>query len=254
MGAFGLIAAFVGGTAAAVPAGTQLLGPSAYRQKAQSPFAGEFGLVFETFEDGVLDLEGTSIDRGRVLDPSPTTDSVDIDDGPVDGSGSGGHSYVYGIGSIGLTITFDPDLIGGPPTRVGVVWTDGDGPITFEAFDTGGVSLGVITGHHADDVYTGTTPEDRFYGVVHDAGVGSIRIRNEVGGIEIDHVQFVDPFPVSCNRADLAEVYGVLDLVDINAFTDYFVAQDERGDLNLDGLFDLVDIALFIDAFVAGCA
>jgi hypothetical protein len=56
-----------------------------------------------------------------------------------------------------------------------------------------------------------------------------------------------------CNDADLAPLFGVLDLGDINAFVTAFVAQVPPADLNGDTIFDLRDITLFIDAFVGGC-
>ena len=59
--------------------------------------------------------------------------------------------------------------------------------------------------------------------------------------------------PTGCNAADLAPPSGVLDLADINAFVDGFVAQDPIADLEPDGFFDLADINAFVAAFVAGC-
>ncbi|USO00006.1 MAG: hypothetical protein H6810_04920 [Phycisphaeraceae bacterium] len=59
--------------------------------------------------------------------------------------------------------------------------------------------------------------------------------------------------PTPCNAADLAPQFGVLDLVDINAFVDGFLASDPIADLNADGVFDLVDVNMFIDAFLNGC-
>jgi len=90
-----------------------------------------------------------------------------------------------------MTFTFaGPDL----PTRAGVVWTDGTGTIRFEAFDAANASLGVRTGTHADGSISGTTAEDRFYGIVHDAGISRIVISNGGNGtgslIEVDHLQF----------------------------------------------------------------
>jgi len=93
-------------------------------------------------------------------------------------------------GSTGVTWIFDEVALGALPTHVGIVWTDGAGTIGFEAFDKNGVSLGALAGTHADSVHTGTTIDDRFYGVIDSAGIGSIRITNSSGGIEVDHLQF----------------------------------------------------------------
>ncbi|MFI4950996.1 MAG: PEPxxWA-CTERM sorting domain-containing protein, partial [Caulobacterales bacterium] len=69
------------------------------------------------------------------------------------------------------------------------VWTDGNNPITFEAFDQNGVSLGTIVGNHADGSFTGGTAEDRFYGATNAGGISKLVISNPPG-IEIDHIQY----------------------------------------------------------------
>ncbi|USO00078.1 MAG: hypothetical protein H6810_05290 [Phycisphaeraceae bacterium] len=56
-----------------------------------------------------------------------------------------------------------------------------------------------------------------------------------------------------CNAADIAEPYGILDLVDITTFVSGFLGTDPIADLNSDGLFDLTDINLFVTTFLAGC-
>ncbi len=54
--------------------------------------------------------------------------------------------------------------------------------------------------------------------------------------------------------ADLAEPFGVLDLADINAFTQGFFNNDPIADIAPPfGVLDLSDINLFVDLFVAGC-
>jgi hypothetical protein len=57
----------------------------------------------------------------------------------------------------------------------------------------------------------------------------------------------------SCNAADVALPYDLLDLDDISAFVSAFLSMDPLADLDDDGLFDLDDLAAFINAFVAGC-
>lgn len=56
-----------------------------------------------------------------------------------------------------------------------------------------------------------------------------------------------------CNAADLAPIFGRLDLADITTFVSLFLSGDPEGDLNGDGLFDLSDVLAFTAAFVAGC-
>jgi hypothetical protein len=62
------------------------------------------------------------------------------------------------------------------------------------------------------------------------------------------------PADPSCNVADLAEPFGLLDLADIVAFATAFAAQNPAADLSEPfGVFDLDDIVAFITAFEAGC-
>ncbi|HEY2775824.1 MAG TPA: hypothetical protein VGK20_17410 [Candidatus Binatia bacterium] len=166
------------------------LGPIPYLSAADSPFDTKtFGFCIETFEDGTFDVPGASGD-GSVVGPSTLTDSVDADDGSIDGSGQQGHSYFNGGGTI--TITFDSNRTGGLPTEVGIVWTDGGlaAPVTFEAFGPTGTSLGLYGPfEHADLSNNGETAEDRFYGVTDGSGVSKIVVSNTGGGIEVDHLQ-----------------------------------------------------------------
>jgi hypothetical protein len=72
-----------------------------------------------------------------------------------------------------------------------MVWTDGAGTTLFEAFGPGMVSLGTIGPVAiADASFTGQTAEDRFFGVQDFSGILAVKLSNERGGIEVDHVQF----------------------------------------------------------------
>jgi hypothetical protein len=171
------------------------LGPTPYLSKADSPFAASIaaGTTFlETFESGALITPGVTISAGAgVIGPSSITDSVDADDGAIDGSGTGGHSLFNPSGATGITFTFDASVLGHLPTQVGIVWTDGAGTTLFEAFGPGGVPLGSIGPVAiADGSFNGTTAEDRFFGVINAGGISSIRISNTSGGIEVDHLQY----------------------------------------------------------------
>lgn len=54
--------------------------------------------------------------------------------------------------------------------------------------------------------------------------------------------------------ADLAEPFGVLDLMDITAFVSAFVAGHPAADLaEPTGVFDLADVIAFAEAFTGGC-
>ena len=150
------------------------------------------------FEDGSLDAPGVSVSG---LDVRITTgdDSVDFDDGIVDGSGRGGRS-VWGWGIPGITIMFDADALGHLPNHVGIVWTDGVNPVTFWAYDARGTLIGLASGSHADASFDGTTADDRFYGVRYGPGIRYVQISNGGGpgtfaGIEVDHLQYAYAVP-----------------------------------------------------------
>lgn len=179
-------------------ASAQMLGPSSYVQFSDSPFfGGSFGYFYlEDMEDDLFSQPGVTKSGGTITDPSGITDSVDADDGVIDGSGTAGRSLFSGSGSAGITFTFDALVLGALPTHAGIVWTDGAGEIGFEARDAGNNLIGSLSGTHADGFITGQTAEDRFYGVQHAAGIKSIKIWNASGGIEVDHLQYGGEAPV----------------------------------------------------------
>jgi hypothetical protein len=192
--AFGLVASAF--SASAALAG--LVGPTAYTSFVDSPFngvdfsAGYFHL--ENFEDLALNVPGVGQIGGSAIGPGGLTDSVDEDDGAIDGSGTNGHSF-FGSGPAGITFQFDDSTLGSLPTHAGIVWTDGEGTISFEAFDQNGASLGTIgpfsdPGVVPDASFSGGTAEDRFFGATNDSGISKIFISNTSGGIEVDHLQF----------------------------------------------------------------
>jgi hypothetical protein len=164
------------------------VGPLPYLSAADNPFSlGTPGFCLETFEDGALTPGGVT-GNGSFVDPGGITDSVDADDGSLDGSGNGGHTY-FGGGVPGITFTFDPQRTGGLPTQAGMAWTDGGGTISFEAFDQNGASLGIFGPFdHADGSVSGETAEDRFYGATNAGGISAIKLTNTSGGIEVDHL------------------------------------------------------------------
>lgn len=176
-----------------VAAAAQLLGPSPYLSSTDSPFAASsqnFAYFFlDSFESGQLIAPGVSI-AGDDVQFHHGDDSVDADDGLIDGLGLGGDVWAWS--QPGFSFSFNATQLGRLPTHVGVVWTDGINPIRFEAFAADGGSLGVMTVDHADGSFASTTAEDRFYGVIYFGGVSRIALTGDSGhaGIEIDHLQF----------------------------------------------------------------
>ena len=76
-------------------AAASLIGPTPYSSFADSPFAGgSFSWFYvEDFEDGLINTPGVSVSPlTSAMAVGGYTDSVDGDDGVIDGSGSGGHS------------------------------------------------------------------------------------------------------------------------------------------------------------------
>ncbi len=176
-----------------------------YVSSGDSPFD-LFGpnsdFFLEDFEDGLLNAPGLLGFGGEIRFPSSFTDSVDADDGIIDGFGLDGHNYWAFFGKDGAgplaRFEFDPEVLGGLPRSVGLVWTDGnfDALTFFEAFGPKGESLGAIGPLIlGDGGHQGATAEDRFLGVTFQGGISAIEISATLGRIELDHVQYGDIIP-----------------------------------------------------------
>ncbi|MCH8316317.1 MAG: hypothetical protein IIA64_10125 [Planctomycetes bacterium] len=195
----------VGALAGPVMAGghTFIFDDDPYVSSGDSPFD-LFGpgsdFFLENFEDGLLNTPGLLGFGGEIRFPSDWTDSVDADDGIIDGFGLDGHSYwaFFGEGGPLARFEFDPKVLGGLPRSVGLVWTDGnfDALTFFEAFGPKGESLGAIGPLIlGDGGHQGATAEDRFLGVTFQGGISAIEISATLGRIELDHVQYGDIIP-----------------------------------------------------------
>ena len=171
------------GSASNAQAQTTFFGPTPYVSTADRPAGFANGAVLvDDFEDGIVDPALTI--NGSVIGPGGLTDSVDADDGVIDGSGTNGHSAFSG-GS--AEVTFSAPF----PTSAGMVWTDGGTAtgVTFEAFGPTGTSLGTHGPFTlGDNSNVGTTAEDRFFGAQDASGISRIRITHTSGGYEVDHI------------------------------------------------------------------
>ncbi len=181
--------------------GATILGPTPYLQASDSPFASVSFSQFhlENFEDGLLNQPGVTASAGWIVrGPGSFTDSVDADDGLVDGFGRNGKSY-YSNNQTSATFTFDAAVLGALPTHAGIVWTNVGysnevlfyGTVYFEAFDGSNNSLGTVSAFLGDGAATGQTAEDRFFGAINAGGISKIVISMPSSGDwQIDHLQY----------------------------------------------------------------
>jgi RHS repeat-associated protein len=195
------LAAFLTTTSRADDPG--LISAMPYRRLADSPFAGVKGasqyFYVEDFEDGALNTPGVTASVPFSSSGVAFRDSVDEDDGSVDGSGSPGLDMYCGDANT-VSFTFNESALGGLPTYAGLAWTDvgfsaeglGFGSVIFEAFDKDGNSLGATTPVLlGDGQNTGQTAEDRFFGATHAGGISKIQMTMpQSANWGMDHLQY----------------------------------------------------------------
>jgi len=208
-------------------AAAALIGPTPYLSSADSPFDGQSFSWFymEDFEDGLLNTPGVTVSPfTAAIAVDGYTDSVDGDDGAIDGSGSDGHSLWSNFASSYFQCDFDAGTLDALPTHVGLVWTDvgqvtsgqyGTGDVTFEAFDQYGTTLGVIGPFLlGDGSISGETREDRFFGAINAGGISRIIIRAPTtNDWEVDNLQYglaVQPVPEPATAALLLTGLGLM--------------------------------------------
>lgn len=185
-------------------AGVIFLGPTPYLSSADSPFDLSSNFYLEDFEDGELNTPGI-VGEVRIRPSLPTVDSVDADDGVIDGFGFDGHSAlprdVFCTGPTCYAVSdfdFNTNAFGRLPNAVGVVWTDGypDDQFVMEIYDsTGQFADRYLLSGLGDPLVgsiEGSTAEDRFIGAIYGPGIGHLTIMQygPRGYLEFDHLQY----------------------------------------------------------------
>jgi len=196
-------------------AGIVFLAPTPYLSAADSPFPVDGSnpdFFLEDFEDGELNTPGirdeyAALNQTLVLGPGPVTDSVDADDGIIDGYGTNGHSLASTFFVVFPTtppayhrrfrFSFEKENGIELPKAFGFVWTDGaeDSTILLQVFDNSQELIGETRFHGIGDASsTGTTDEDVFIGVISPHSIGHVDITSIAIGtnptVEIDHIQY----------------------------------------------------------------
>lgn len=162
------------------------LGPTPYRSAADSPFnLSGLGTTFflEDFEDDVL-TPGLGFEVGYSASVQPRLgNSVDEDDGVVDGIDIGGHSVnaVSGGGCIGNNCvveaqwTFNPPDLLSYPTAVGIVITASNG-------SPGKIIVAAVDGFAEFSIEgivssSSNASDDLFIGITNSSGIGWVYVQ-----------------------------------------------------------------------------
>jgi hypothetical protein len=185
------------------------IGPIPYRSAADSPFnlSGLGTTVFlEDFEDGLLT---PGVESGFPLFIGPLAgNSVDADDGLVDGLDSGGHSSIAyfpeACAGSSCTVQFQWIFIEAPfgryPTAVGIVLTANSGAmghLTVAGFGKSGNEVAIIAFEGIVSSAFDAT-DDSFIGVVNPYGISQFtfsQLRQPIPGTtslnpSYDHLQY----------------------------------------------------------------
>ena len=196
------------------PSRPTVFGPFPYLGPFSSPFSqfiidSEYYFL-EDFEDGSFNQPGITVNTGEVISDLQDADSVDADDGLVDGVGRG-HSYLTSSGEQrsgidSVLFTFDEQVLQSLPNYF-VVVTDFtceqigssyNANISFEAYGKDGfpiISTDAI--NFGDRNNSGETSADRFWGIYSIDGVKAIKIKyhdpeicSGFKSLELDHIQY----------------------------------------------------------------
>src|SRR4051812_8186344 len=210
-----IVALFSSPSAEVCRAAVTFLGPTSYLSKADSPFPVDGSsptFHVEDFEDGAFNSPGIVLPslpeaQGYVLPAGqPLTNSVDSDDGTIDGMGRNGRALMSTIYTNNLVnpptyssyvgVGFDSSQLGYLPTDVGFVWTYGplNSVVRLGVYDGNSNEIGYKIFPGIGNGNDNDTTDDRFFGVLSSEGIGSILITTSYPGdtafFEMDHFQY----------------------------------------------------------------
>jgi len=186
-------------------ASAQFITYGSYSQASDSPLYSLSGFQFEDFEDGQVNTPGISLSGGGILAGSGPglVDSVDGDDGTVDGGNSFGRSW-YSAGNNFITVSFAPGAKSAGVVLTDVGFTDNlfcIGDYTVSGYDGLGNLISTYTDTFGDGAANGASAEDIFLGYSSALDVSKIVIGfNGSSDWELDHVQYATqavPEPMS---------------------------------------------------------
>jgi PKD domain len=179
----------------------------------------------EDLRDGMVNMPGLTV--------SPLTiapgDSVDEDDGTVNGNGAAPFSLRSNdSNNPRVELRFDGSVLGKLPTHVGVVLTDGnkDAKTRVDVYDASNTLVGTTNANLTNSFLDGSpngggTGEDRFFGFISPQGIASMTVDSIKGGAKgslaftLDHIQYGFD-PVTGNAAPTADA-GLDQTVDEHA-------------------------------------
>jgi PKD domain len=168
----------------------------------------------EDLRDGTVNTPGLTVSPLNIV----PGDSVDEDDGAVNGNGTSPFS-LRGDGSNNaqLELRFKAGVLGKLPTHVGVVLTDGNknAKTRVDVFDASGTLVGTtnanLTNSFLDNSFNGgAVGEDRFFGFISAQGIAGMTVTNiRAGGsgssaFTIDHIHYGFD-PITGNAAPTAD-------------------------------------------------
>ncbi len=199
---------------------------------------------FNTAPDG-------SLSEGGVVNTQYSSLGVTMNDIRISASIYGGNNYGPGFAAeYDLPQIYNFTI---PVIAAGIVNTSPDRDLI--QFWSGPDATGtLLLEFHDQEAVNINYNIDRFVGAIASEGVtiGSMRVSNASGNLELDELIFVvSPDTIIC-PADL-NGDATLNFFDISAFLGAFADQNPDADFTDDGQFNFFDVSAFLSAYTQGC-